>query len=83
MFTYVIFGIQSGDAAGLPFRSCVPNLQDKPDLWLDECPYQMPRAHKDHPGVWVELADEVQQAMKAGPATTVAPRHEIQEEAAA
>ena len=44
MFSYKIFGALSGAAAGLPFNSCVPNLQDKPELWADECPYIIPKA---------------------------------------
>jgi hypothetical protein len=36
---YKIFGLKSGLADGLIFNSCVNNLQSKPDLWLDECPY--------------------------------------------
>lgn len=42
VFSYKIFGALAGDA-GLLFHSCVPNLQDKPDLWADECPYIIPR----------------------------------------
>lgn len=43
MFSYKIYGALS-DAAGLQFNSCVPNLQDKPELWADECPYIIPKA---------------------------------------
>jgi hypothetical protein len=39
VFVYKIFGAQPGFADGLIFNSCVENLQDQPDLWLDECPF--------------------------------------------
>jgi hypothetical protein len=42
MLAYKIFGLQPGFAEGLLFHSCVQNLQDHPDLWLDECPYLHP-----------------------------------------
>lgn len=44
MFIYKIFGEQPGFAEGLIFNSCVKNLQNQPDLWLDECPYLYPRS---------------------------------------
>jgi hypothetical protein len=39
VLVYKIFGLKSGLADGLIFNSCVSNLQNQPDLWLDECPY--------------------------------------------
>jgi hypothetical protein len=44
VFIYKIFGEQPGFAEGLIFNSCVKNLQNQPDLWLDECPYLYPRS---------------------------------------
>lgn len=43
MFIYKIFGELPGFAEGLLFNSCVNNLQNQPDLWLDECPFLYPR----------------------------------------
>lgn len=42
VFSYKLFGSVAGDA-GLLFHSCVPHLQDRPELWADECPYIIPR----------------------------------------
>lgn len=42
MFVYKIFGRQPGFVEGLSFNSCVKNLQNQPELWLDECPYLHP-----------------------------------------
>lgn len=56
MFSYKIYGASS-DNAGLQFNSCVPNLQDKPELWADECPYTIPRVGQ----VSVKLAEPVPQ----------------------
>lgn len=44
MLAYKIFGSQPGFAEGLLFYSCVQDLPNHPDLWLDECPYLDPRA---------------------------------------
>jgi hypothetical protein len=44
VFIYKIFGEQPGFAEGLVFNSCVTDLQNQPDLWLDECPYLSPRS---------------------------------------
>lgn len=43
MLAYKIFGSQPGFTEGLLFYSCVQDLPDHPDLWLDECPYLDPR----------------------------------------
>lgn len=56
VFAYKIFGLQSGLAEGLLFYSCVQDLPNQPDLWLDECPYLQPSLSSRVPaGVRVEL----------------------------
>lgn len=58
MFVYKIFGTQPGFAEGLVFNSCVTNLQNQPDLWLDECPFLYPRFSSRLPeGLRVEQVD--------------------------
>ena len=43
MFEYEIVGLLPRSDEGFVFRSCVPRLQDQPELWADECPYPIPR----------------------------------------
>ena len=43
MFEYEIVGLLPQSDEGFVFRSCVPRLQDQPELWADECPYPIPR----------------------------------------
>ncbi|MDR7096622.1 hypothetical protein [Hydrogenophaga laconesensis] len=58
MFAYKIFGLQPGFDEGLVFNSCVPQLQDQPELWLDECPYLQPHLSSRLPqGLRVELVE--------------------------
>lgn len=58
MFAYKIFGLQPGFSEGLVFNSCVPDLQNQPELWLDECPYLQPHVSSRLPqGLRVALVD--------------------------
>lgn len=43
MFEYEIVGLLPQSDEGFVFRSCVPRLQDQPELWADECPDPIPR----------------------------------------
>lgn len=68
MLAYKIFGFEPGFAEGLLFYSCVQDLQNHPDLWLDECPYLQPGVSSRVPaGVRVELVSTEPVALR--PAT--------------
>jgi len=75
VFIYKIFGEQPGFAEGLIFNSCVNNLQNQPDLWLDECPYLYPRSSSRLPdGLRVVQLSSTEEALQQPQQTPSHPR---------
>lgn len=75
MFIYKIFGDHPGFAEGLIFNSCVNNLQNQPDLWLDECPYLYPRSSSRLPdGLRVVQLSSAEEALQQPQLTPSQPR---------
>ena len=65
MLAYKIFGFEPGFAEGLLFYSCVQDLQNHPELWLDECPYLQPGVSARIPaGVRVEVVSTEPAALR-------------------
>jgi hypothetical protein len=50
---YRIFGISPEKPEGHEFASDIPDLQDKPELWDEACPYTIPKRRRSD--CWIEL----------------------------
>ena len=59
MFEYEIVGLLPQSDEAFVFRSCVPHLPERPELWADECPYPIPRQREVRVRLVAQLGREV------------------------